>query len=145
MSRGTVYLGGPITGLSWREASAWRASAGADLTRAGWKYLDPMRGEAEQFGFTEEETLPSTFAGDREACIRDLFDIERSTVCLFNFAGASRASVGSTTELGFAYAKQKYIIVVLDEDNPHDHLFVRGLASAVVESLQDALDLIRGL
>lgn len=145
MSRGVVYLGGPITGLTWDEAQRWRNRAGAQLARAGWKYLDPMRGEQEQFGFADDEQLPSTFAGDREACMRDLFDIDRATVCLFNFAGAQRVSVGSTTELGYAYAKDKYTVVVLDEANPHEHLFVVGLASAVVPSLEDALTLLRGL
>lgn len=143
--RGTVYLGGPITGQTWDEAAAWRAQAGHQLMRAGWKFLDPMRGEQEQFGFANDQALPSTFAGDREAALRDLFDIDRCEVMLVNLEGASRISVGTMCELGYAYGKNKYTITVLPDDNPHEHLFVHSLSSAVVPSLDAALDLLRGL
>jgi nucleoside 2-deoxyribosyltransferase len=145
VSRGTVYLGGPITGLTWDDAAAWRSHAAHELFRSGWKYLDPMRGEAEQFGFTSTDILPSTFAGDGEAHARDLFDIDRATVGLFNFTGSERASLGSACEIGYAYARGLYIVSVVPEGNVHDHLFVNGLSGAVRSSLDDALGLLRGL
>lgn len=145
MSRGTVYLGGPITGRTWEEAAAWRASAAHELFRVGWKYLDPMRGEAEQFGFAEKDVLPSTFAGDREAAMRDVFDIERSSVILVNLEGSTRVSIGTMCELGYAYARGKFIITVLPTGDTHDHLFVKAMSSAVVGSLTEAINMLKGL
>jgi nucleoside 2-deoxyribosyltransferase len=57
---------------------------------------------------------------------RDLNDIERADVVLFDVRGAKDKSLGSIFELGYAYARGKYIILLTDGErgNPHEHLFV---------------------
>lgn len=79
---------------------------------------------------------------------RDLWDVARSDVLLMNLGGAETASIGCMVELGWARAHSRFTIVVLPADergagaNPHDHLFVHELASAVVADLETALAII---
>ena len=41
----TVYLAGPITGLTYDGATDWRHAVAADLNSVGIKGLSPMRGK----------------------------------------------------------------------------------------------------
>jgi hypothetical protein len=72
-----------------------------------------------------------------------------------NLTGTREVSIGSMVELGRATSKGKFVIVVLPTDeladkaganrNPHDHLFIHELASVVVDSIDDAVELVSTL
>jgi hypothetical protein len=89
------------------------------------------------------------------AVARDLWDVDRCDVLLMNLAGAYSVSIGSMVELGRASSKGKFVIVVLPshesggeagpDRNPHDHLFVYELASVVVDTLDEALEVVATL
>lgn len=137
-----VYLGGPITGLSFDTAKDWREQlvARSDWP-TGWVPLSPMR-DKEQFRM--EGPLPSTFDGEREPFEQDLSDIRQADALVFNFLGASWASIGSCAEMGYAYALGKPILAVVEKGTIHDHLFVNNMAEAVT-NMSFALAWLRDL
>lgn len=134
-----VYLGGPITGLTYDGACAWRES----FVVVGWRCLSPMR---DKESFRMPGPLPSTFDDDSAAVRRDLHDIRRADAVVVNLLDAAHVSIGSMCELGYARALDKYIIVVrTGRSCPHDHLFVSELASITVPSLAEARRLLEVL
>ena len=151
----SVYLAGPITGLSYSEVVGWRAMVVEHLAASAphVRCIDPMR--AKQHLADIAEIGAFGHAGgllDGHAVVsRDLFDVKRVDVLLMNLAGARQTSIGCMVELGWARAHGKFILVVLPDAergttagtgaavNPHDHLFVHELASAVVGDLDAAL------
>lgn len=152
------YLAGPITGLTYDEATDWREKIAFDVECAGFHPLSPMRGKErfKDYG----KILPGTFDEEQAAVQRDLYDIRRAHVVLINLLDAKRVSIGTMCELGYAHALGKFIIVALPKvetltDNKgreykhgyyvHEHLFVRELASQVVDSLDAALDTLERL
>lgn len=146
----TAYLAGPICGLTFAEANAWRNRVTAQLP--GWDCLSPLRGKEHLAGVGP---LTDNFDGGMAAVEQDLMDIRRSDVVLVNFAGASdRASIGTAAEIGFACALQggvrvlpprckPHILVVLGDHNVHDHVFVRYMADQIVSNLGDAIEVLR--
>lgn len=148
-SRLTVYLAGPITGLSYGGATEWRERVVDELARRApqIRCLDPMR--AKQHLRQMESIGPFGHEGgllDPHAVVqRDLWDVGRCDVLLMNLSGATTTSVGCMVELGWARAQNRFSIVVLPleerhpDGNPHDHLFVHELASALVPDLEAAL------
>lgn len=135
-----VYLAGPITGQTFDEAADWREAFLDQLFSVGLMGLSPMRGLEK---FRVPGPLPSTFDEGKAAMLRDLYDIRRSDAVVVNLLGAERVSVGTMCELGYAYALGKFIVVVMNDVNPwHDHLFVHEMASQVVPTLDDALDVL---
>jgi hypothetical protein len=150
----TVYLAGPIAGLSYGEAAGWRDRVGQELANHAphIRCLDPMRGKQEiEASPRIEAGRGGDLYGPEMTVARDLWDIESADVILMNLAGVSDVSIGSMIELGHAAALRKLVIVVLPEQseshvsgtNPHDHPFVRQVASGVVGSLDDAIELLK--
>ncbi len=147
-----VYLAGPITGLTFTGACEWRDWVTVALRLESHRYprtthlhpLSPMR-DKDQFICDPRQVLPSTWDEGKAAVHRDLLDIRRSDAVLVNLLGASRVSLGTMCELGYAYAERKFILVVMEPDNPHDHVFVTELASQIVPTLDDALRVLGAL
>lgn len=135
-----IYLGGPISGLTYAQAHFWRSPESTFckmLVNDGWEPLSPMRGKEE---FRMDGVLAADFDGGGEAVKRDLADIRKSECVLFNFVSESdKPSIGSLIELGFAYAERKPIIVVT-EDRQYDHVFLHFMVRAIVPSIRAAID-----
>lgn len=139
MSEKTVYLAGPITGLTYEGCTSWRDYAReqleyemtgrADINRAmppenslvpeyrrtGIKTLNPMRMK-EHLDDGREIPAVSPDYDDQFVVERDLYDIRQSNVVLENLLGAERVSVGSMQEMGYGKALSKYIVVLIEPD-----------------------------
>lgn len=151
----TVYLAGPITGLSYGGATGWRHQVVGELAERAphIRCIDPMR--AKQHLAAVEAIGPFGHEGgllDGHAVVqRDLWDVARSDVLLMNLAGSKAASIGCMVELGWAKAHRRFSIVVLPHDergpggNPHDHLFVHEVASALVPDLWAAISILESM
>ena len=149
----TVYLAGPITGMTYSRAVDWREEFG--LMNSRIRTLSPMRGKdylKQEFG---DKALPGTvdyrrshvMSTDDAIYARDLWDVRRSDVVVANFLGAKERSSGTTFELGFARALGKLIILVIEPDgsNPNDSVFIRKSANFTVHSLNDAEMLLESI
>jgi nucleoside 2-deoxyribosyltransferase len=135
----TVYLAGPIAGLSWEAASGWRAYASAAFERRGVRALSPLRQRPKLIG---SRYIPSTEThySDSEILARDFLDVFTCDLLLANFLGAEHASPGSCIEIGWAFALRKPVVVCMEADNPHDRALVRATAWFVTDSLRNAID-----
>src|SRR6266496_3983065 len=129
-----IYLAGPITGLTYEQARfGWRKEFATYLD-FNIESLSPMRQESHLaeiknidghgYDYNQLSTNKGIFS-------KDILDIERCDLAVFNFLGATKVSVGSIWEMGYAYARGKPIILVMEPDrkNIHDHLFVTEAAA----------------
>lgn len=146
-----VYLSGPITGLTYKEARfGWRQTF-ADRLRDTSPYtvcLSPMRHEgylAEIKGKLDKAYPEHLLSHPRMIVSKDMLDIRESTIVVANFLGAKKASIGTISELGYAYANGKTIITIMEKGSVHDHPFITELSNAVVSTLEDAVAIVSSL
>ena len=140
----SVFLAGPITGLSYNAASDWREQVRKQLPE-GIVGLSALRGkphlkDKSRIRTTYEEYPLTTAKG---IMIRDFNDVARCDIVFVNFLGAKEISKGTLLEIGWAYAMRKPIILAIeDEGNPHDNFMVRESAGFIVNDIEKAIKLI---
>lgn len=148
MSKPTVYLAGPITGLSFDRATDWRQTAKAYFEDKGIDALSPLRGKSyldKELNIKDSyEDLPLSSA--RGIYTRDRFDCNRADVVLINLLGATKVSIGTVMEIAWADAAGKPIVLIIDTTgNVHDHAMVREAAGFRVNNLDEALFIVNVL
>ena len=157
-TRPSVYLAGPIAGLTYDEASSWHDEATNAAASLGYEVYSPMRGK-ESLEKTNEVlridvstnagVIPSPFP-------RDAMDVRRCDVVVANLLLSETASIGTMIELGMAYALGKFIVLVLPEKakspfagaGGHYHPFLTGITAAqgvIVHNLEAAYDVLETL
>lgn len=151
----TVYLAGPIDGLSFREGVEWRQYAQKQLATEGVKGISPQRGKdyigenavlSKDMDFVKQEALFSDNIMSTAEMImtRDKFDALNCDVLLVNFHGAKRASIGTVMEIAWAYLQGKPVIVVADEDDTlhRKHPMLRKAFSCITSDLDEAIEVV---
>lgn len=169
--KGSVYLSGPIAGLTYDQARyGWRMTVAAQLEQ-GIKVLSPMRHEghlAEVKGPLDPAgQLNHFFSGSKIIFEKDMLDIQRCDLMLVNLLGATKVSLGTVAEIGMAAALGKKIILVMEDagsvpmiaeywsdydhttvewgSNVHEHPFVTVPASLRLNNLDDAVHAVNSL
>lgn len=145
-----IYLAGPMSGCTWREATEWR-----DYTKQELKaYYDcispcvPMRIQDldEMIGLQTQEdmTLPiyQTATG---VTSQDEWFIDKADWVLANFTNATKVSIGTIWELGYAWGRHKKIISVFNSDNVHNHPFVRRRSHVFVPTLEESIEFFKAI
>lgn len=125
-----VYLAGPIAGCTYGEATDWRHHAAmllAEYIRPSMTALSPMRMKnalrrEERIGKDcRDYARHGPFYGSRGIMMRDFSDVKRCDAMLVNLLGTKALTAGTAMELGWAYALQKPVVVLIEPDgNPHD-------------------------
>lgn len=142
----TVYLAGPITGLTYGDSTDWRDGAIEFLSLYGVKGLSPMRGK-DYLDTGRELTILDSYpehpmSTEDAITTRDRMDATTCDMLLINLLGAERVSIGTMIEIGWADSNQIPIILVIeDEGNLHDHAMVRSCAGFRVNSLEAGLEI----
>lgn len=141
-----VYLCGPITGLTYDEATQERERLVAKFKDLGIEALNPMRGKIFMLESREEvfkaKSYENVIASDKGIVGRDRSDVFQSNAILADFRGAKKASIGSCVEFGWADAMRIPIITVMAKTGEvHDHGFIHQLSTYVVEDMEEAIDL----
>lgn len=160
----TVYLCGPITGLSYEHARhTWREEAN-QLFLPHIHSLSPMRakdflkGRENLQGMRADTAYENPMATPKGIVARDSNDIRNADAVLAHFLGANAVSIGSVWEIGVASALNKPIVLVMEKDceiktgaaksegiNPHIHVFVTESAGYWVDTLDEAVWIINHL
>lgn len=155
MSKKTVYLSGPITGLDYGNARyGWRKSF-AEMLDDGITVLSPMRHEGHLAEMKEAMSVEALRSFEKENAhlfshhnmivAKDRLDIEESALVVVNLLGAAKPSQGTIWEMGYAAGKSKQMIVVKDrEDNVHTSPFITE-GNITVTSLEDAALIVNSL
>ena len=128
----SVYLSGPMTGCSFKEANDWRETAAHIFSSYGIETLSPMRGEG------EDGTLKMH---PRTMTARDRMDLKGCDLVLMNLLGATRVSIGSMIELGWADLLQIPVIVVGADSDLHNHVIVSSIIAGARDDLSQAIEL----
>ena len=140
----TVYLTGPVKGVSYGEATAWRDRFADNLKTKNIICFSPLR-------FREDQSKRPTLGhqpGDkspRASVHRDLFDVKRCDLVFANFLSTEITSFGSVFELGYAYALQKPVVLCIDKASVYDHCFLTETSGFIVHSEYEALEIIESI
>lgn len=149
MSKPSVYLAGPITGLTYDGGQDWREHAKDVLGWSGIDAFSPLRAKQylREIGVLDSAgTADSKYLGlnamsePKGITTRDRFDCTGRDLVLVNFLGAERISVGTCIELGWADGARVPIVCAMEEDNIHRHAMVNEVAGFIVPTLEEALD-----
>lgn len=149
---GTVYLSGPITGLTYDTARyGWRQTF-AGMLEEGITVLSPMRHEghlAEMRGVPiEPGNLPDgLFSQSRMIVDKDFLDIRTADVVVVNLRMAKIPSQGTLIEYGYAAAFGKPIITIALPDDLllHKSPFIPVLSTAIVSTQEEAAAIVNSL
>lgn len=146
--RPSVYLAGPITGLTYDEGQDWREYAKTWLDAEGIDGFSPLRAKAHlrALGVLDNAGKPdSAYLGlnalsePQGITTRDRFDCMGRDLVLVNFIGATQVSIGTCIELGWADAARIPLVVAMEADNVHRHAMVNSVSGFIVDSLEEAL------
>jgi len=145
MSKGLVYLAGPIGGLTYGGATDWREELTRRFAAVGIEALSPMRGKEH---LSKLDVIPSSSSPTHKTPLstprgintRDRWDATRCDMLLVNLLGASKPSFGTVLEIGYAVGADplKPIVLVMEPDNIHRHAMILDNAGYVVETLAEA-------
>jgi nucleoside 2-deoxyribosyltransferase len=130
----TIYLCGPITGLSYHDAVDWRNKA------TNWFRLrseqpvgtiDPMQGEL-------KTSVPQERMKDILAL--DYHYVTKADLILANFLHTSdNISSGSISELAWAWTNRTPIIAIMKEDSPYNNPWLKEMIWYRYDTLEEGL------
>jgi len=148
MSRGTVYLAGPIAHTKDSHAFNWRDEVGTRLANLSYNILSPLRGKqllknVAIGGDMKQYESYGPFYESAGIMERDHFDVCRADVLLVNLLGHDRTT-GTIMEMAWAYHMRKPMIVAIEHDgNAHDmHPMIKQCLTFRSSSLDGAVDML---
>lgn len=147
MSKPVAYLSGPMRGLSYEDADAWRQEARRGL----WPdiaTLSPLRGKGNLRGQPIPATAQSPLSTAEAIVARDFRDVTRSDAVLVNLLGAKEISIGTVAEIAWAHAARTPVVLVMEHApglNPHNHPMVTVPCGWWVDTLEDGIDVLRNI
>lgn len=142
-----VYLAGPISGLTYDGAQSWRDEVKAKI-HPDIKTLSPLRGKEylKLRGPLEGAYDNFPMSTDQGLTARDRYDCTRADIVLFNLLGASRISIGTMVEMGWAdAARRPAILVIENKGNPHDYPMIRQICQFRVDNLEDGIKIVEAI
>jgi nucleoside 2-deoxyribosyltransferase len=142
-----VYLAGPITGLSFDKAADWRYDVMCLLGAVGIVAYSPLRAKSYLKNIKEiaDHYDDHVLSCRKGITNRDRFDVMRCDVLFVNLIGATKPSIGTILELGWADAARKPIVLCMDEGNVHDHAMVNEVSGFVVRTLDEGVEVTKSL
>jgi hypothetical protein len=145
----TVYLYGPITGLSYAGAQDWRTWMSEQLKPHGIDAISPLRFKhylerlSTLSGHGREYSEMGVLSTQQAVLARDKFDVLRVDMLAGNFLDADRVSIGSMFEQAWAHQHHKPIAVAAPaEGHPHDHMFFHATVGFRVDTLEALRDVV---
>jgi len=140
-----IYLAGPISGLSYKQACKTRNELCDLFGGYGIEAITPLRGKS--YLSCERRLKPSEYeyplSTDKAIINRDYGDVVASRILLADMRGAKTVSIGTCFELAWAWDHKVFSIVVMEKRNPHQHAFVKQAATVVVETMDEAVDTVK--
>ena len=121
----TIFLSGPMKGVSRKESLEWREKA-TKLLSDNFNVLHALRGREEK----------ETFSDPRVAVARDLSDIKNADILLVNDTLENCSMIGTSMEVFFTFQQLKPVIVFGEAHNKdywlnyHTHLRTKSLEDA---------------
>jgi len=141
----SVYLAGPISGLTWEQATLWRRKATERLADVGITAFSPLR---HKLYLSEETSLGDTYPNyplstQRGIVCRDYRDVRETDCLIANFKDATKVSSGTVMEIAWAYAHRKPVICILD--TWHAHAMIRECVDYFAQDIDEAIHFARSI
>jgi nucleoside 2-deoxyribosyltransferase len=135
-----IYLAGPIAGCSYKAATSWRRQFTKSLADYDVKCLSPLRGKEELAGETSIDSIEyeKPLTCPKGVYTRDRWDCHRCDLMVANLLGARRLSVGTMMEWAWTDSQGTPVIMVMEEDNIHNHILVEGGPGFRANTLEEA-------
>lgn len=136
-----VYLAGPISGLSYGESTDWRKHV-ASLLPPNILPLSPMRHKEYllQERVIADRYEASVLSSATSITCRDRFDVQRCDFVFVNFLGAKKVSIGTVIEIAWADLLRKPVIVIMEEENIHEHAMLERMTGFRLETLEKGVE-----
>lgn len=143
-----VYLAGPITGLTFSQATDWRIETMNKMPH--WIHtLSPLRAKE----YLKSECLKveplikkqyedSTMSSAKGINTRDYNDVKRSAAILVNFLDTNKVSIGTVMEIAWAKVFEIPIVLIINKGNIHEHPMIETSCGFIVNSLNEGIDTI---
>lgn len=144
----TVYLAGPISGLSFDGANDWRLDFINKLASHGIRGLSPLRSKdyLKKEDNLRDEYNEHVLSCSRGIYTRDRYDSLNCDILFVNLLGATKVSIGTMMEIAWADSKKTPIVLAIEkEGNIHDHAMIREATGFRVDSLMSGLNVIRAI
>lgn len=148
MSEYLLYMTGPIGGCTYDKATEWRDDFTQMLAGyAGVKCLSPMRGKDY---LVNDMSIDSVEYSTPSSCpkgvyTRDRWDSMRCDLMVANLLDAKKVSIGTIIEWGWANSRGTPIIMVMEDDNIHNHILIKGAPGFRVKTLEEAAELAKAI
>lgn len=151
----TVYLSGPITGLTFAESVEWTDYAIEEFEKACngtphmiWGYK-PLRGKEslQEHGVIDAVVNTQNRNTTNKAIYgRDFNDVITCDAMLVNVLGAKSKSIGTCFEMAWASFLRKPLVLVMEnEGNCHEHAFVQEALTHRTNNLDEGIRLVKGI
>lgn len=140
----SIYLAHPISLNSTDDVFAYYDNMTRNLhENYGFTVLSPMYGK--DFLRTEKSLRAEGYhnnptTSNHAIFERDTWMVSQADIVFCDFTGSTVTSIGCCMELAIASWLRKHTIVVIPDDNIHNHSFVREAADVVFTNTEDALD-----
>lgn len=139
-----IYLVGPISGEAYGDVVAKieaKRSTILDIVPNSIVY-HPMTGKKalrNELAFKSVGYVGTRIATNRAIFGRDLWMIRQADVIVADFRDAKIASIGSCFELAWGHMLGKLVVVVMEDENIHQHAFVLQAADVVFDNFKDVI------
>ena len=142
-----IYLTGPIGGCSYAEATTWREQFTKMLAGYNAKCLNPMRSKDYLAVETSIDSVEydTPLSCPRGVYSRDRWDSMRCDLMVANLLDTEKVSIGTMMEFAWANSQGIPIIMIMKEDNMHNHILVRGSPGFRVDTLEEAAELAKAI
>ncbi len=149
----SIYLAGPITGLSYEECTKWREEVAQALAPYDVRCMSPMRGKRyldkgdQTIGDIPRRDVHKVGRGmsTQDAIVaRDRRDVIEADLLFVNLLGAKEVSSGTVIELGWADMCRTPTLVLMEpEGNIHDRALVRGVTNFRGYSVEEGINIAK--
>lgn len=141
-----VYLAGPITGTSFGECTDWREYVKSKFPPEIIA-LSPMRGKTY---LSHEKSISHSYeqmplSSGKGINARDFNDVMRCDLVFVNFIGATKVSIGTVLEIGWAKPLLKPVVLAMEEGNIHEHCMIENSAGFIVPDLDQAIEIAKSV
>ena len=145
-----IYLVGPISGESYDDvinAIEIKRSTLEDII-PGAQVYHPMTGKSalrNEIEFKSVGYNEIAIATNRAIFGRDKWMVRQADVIIADFRGASKASIGSMFELAWGHILGKLVVVMMEDDNVHQHAFVLEAADVIFTDFKDVVVYLKNI
>ena len=143
-----IYLVGPISGESYDDvvASIEERSSAILEQVTGAQVYHPMIGKSYlrneiKFKSTAYDQYP--MSTNRAIVGRDKWMVRQSDVIVADFRSAQIVSIGSMFEIAWAHLLGKLVVVMMGDDNVHQHAFVIEAADVIFETFEEVVEYLQ--